>query len=81
QALEMKLIDRIGYLDDAVEEMKKALKLEDAKIVTYNRPRSYTGTIYSGLPVTSHKEINLIAINGDGLAAISGLQFMYLWRP
>ncbi|RLB21030.1 MAG: signal peptide peptidase SppA [Deltaproteobacteria bacterium] len=81
QALEMKLIDRIGYLDDAVEEMKKALKLEDAKIVTYNRPRSYKGTIYSGLPVTSHKEINLIAINGDGLAAISGLQFMYLWRP
>jgi len=81
QALEVKLIDRVGYLDDVVEEMKKSLKLKEAKVVTYNRPGSYKGTIYSGLPDISHQEINLVAINGDGLSSISGLQFMYLWRP
>jgi len=81
QALEEKLIDRVGYLDNAVEEIKKALKLKEAKVVTYNRPGSYKGTIYSGVPDISRKEINLIAINGDGLATISGVQFMYLWRP
>ncbi len=81
QALEVKLIDRIGYLDNAVEEMKKSLKLKEAKVVTYNRAGSYKGTIYSGLPGASHTEINLVAINGDGLATISGVQFMYLWRP
>jgi len=81
QALEVKLIDRVGYLDNAVEEIKKALKLKEAKVVTYNRPGSYKGTIYSGLPGASHTEINLVAINGDGLSSISGVQFMYLWRP
>lgn len=81
QALELKLIDRVGYLDDAVKEMKKTLKLEEAKVITYYRPGSYKGTIYSGFPVTSYKEINLIAINGDGIDPLSGLQFMYLWRP
>lgn len=81
QALELKLIDRVGYLDDAVKEMKKTLNLEGAKVIAYHRPGSYKGTIYSGFPVASHKEINLIAINGDGFAPISGVQFMYLWRP
>ena len=81
QALDLKLVDRVGYLDDAVEEMKKSLKLKEAKVVTYNRPGSYKGTIYSGLPDISRKEINLVAINEDGLSSISGAQFMYLWRP
>jgi len=81
QALEVKLIDRIGYLDDVVEEMKKSLKLKEAKVVTYNRPGSYKGTIYSGLPAISHQEINLVAINGEGLSFLSGVQFMYLWNP
>lgn len=81
QALDVKLIDRVGYLDDAVKEMKKTLKLEEAKIITYYRPGCYKGTIYSGFPVISYKEINLIAVNGDGLASLSRVQFMYLWRP
>jgi protease-4 len=81
QALEVKLVDRVGYLDDAVEEMKKSLKLKEAKVIAYSRAGSYKGTIYSGLPDITHKEINLFAINGDGLNPLSGLQFMYLWRP
>jgi len=81
QALDKKLIDRVGYLDDALEEMKKSLKLKEAKVVTYTRAGSYKGTIYSGLPDISHTEINLVAINGNGLSSISGMQFMYLWRP
>lgn len=81
QALEFKLIDRVGYLDDAVKGMKNSLDLKEAKLIAYSRPGTYKGTIYSGLPVTSPKEINLIAINGDGLDLLSRVQFMYLWRP
>ncbi|UCG65942.1 MAG: signal peptide peptidase SppA [Deltaproteobacteria bacterium] len=81
QALEVKLVDRIGYLDDAVKETKSSLKLKEAKVVTYHRPGSYRGTIYSGFPQTSDNEINLIAINGDLLSLIPEVQFMYLWRP
>jgi protease-4 len=81
QALEAKLIDRVGYLDEAVEEMKTSLDLKEVKVITYYRPGSYRGTIYSGLPDTSHNEINLISINGNGLDPLSGIRFMYLWSP
>jgi protease-4 len=81
QALEGKLVDRIGYLDDAVKEAKSSLKLKEAKVITYYRPGSYKGTIYSGFPQTSENEINLIAINGDLLSLMPEVQFMYLWAP
>jgi protease-4 len=81
QASDVKLIDRVGYLDDAVEEIKTSLNLKEARLITYYRPGSYKGTIYSGFPLSAHKEINLIAINGDGLDLLPGVRFMYLWRP
>jgi protease-4 len=81
QALEVKLVDRIGYLDDAVKEAKSSLKLREAKVITYYRPGSYKGTIYSGFPQSSDSEINLIAINGDFLSLMPEVQFMYLWAP
>jgi len=81
QALEAKLVDRIGYLDDAVIEIKGSLNLPEAKVISYCRPGSYKGTIYSGFPQTPDSEINLIAINGDLLSLIPEVQFMYLWRP
>lgn len=80
QALEVKLVDRIGYLDDAVKEAKSSLKLKEAKVITYYRPGSYKGTIYSGSAIPS-QEINFIAINGDFLSLMPEVQFMYLWRP
>jgi len=81
QALEAKIIDRVGYLDDAVAEMKESLKIEQAKVITFYRPGSYKATIYSGSPFTSHKEILSFSISGDSLAPLSGVRFMYLWRP
>jgi len=81
QALDAKLVDRVGYLDDALEEMKASLKLEDARLIAYHRPGAYKGTIYSGMPEVSQNEINLIAINTSELDPLTGIQFMYLWRP
>ena len=81
QALAAKLVDKIGYLDDAVKEVKGSLNLTEAKVVTYLRPGSYKGSIYSGLPQRSDTDINLIAVNGDFLSLIPEVQFMYLWIP
>jgi len=81
QALELRLIDRVGYLDDAVKEMKRSLKLDKAKVITYYRAGSYKRTIYYRFPLTSDEGINIVAINGDGLSIPSGVRFMYLWRP
>jgi protease-4 len=81
QALAAKLVDKIGYLDDAVKAIKGSLNLTQAKVITYLRPGSYKGSIYSGLPQRSDTDINLIAVNGDFLSLIPEVQFMYLWRP
>ena len=40
QALEVKLIDKIGYLDDAIATVKALAGIEDAQVVEYRRPFS-----------------------------------------
>ncbi len=63
QALKLGLVDRLGYLDDALKEAQKQAGLEEARVVRYHRPDSYRPTIYSMLP--------------DLEAAAP--QFLYLW--
>lgn len=75
-----KLIDQVAYLDDTVESMKKSLNLENAKVITYSRPKTFKSNIYSEMPITP-QVINLISINSEELALFSGTQFMYLWTP
>jgi protease-4 len=81
QALSAKLVDRVGYLDDALAGMKASLRLQDARVITYYRPGDYRGTIYSGVPGASEGEINLISIDKDSLDPLTGIRFMYLWKP
>jgi protease-4 len=81
QAKAARLIDRVGYLDDAVKDMKKKLNLKEAKVIAYYRPGSYRGTIYSGSALESPQVVNLINVNADGLELLSGTEFMYLWKP
>jgi len=81
QALAARLVDKIGYLDDAVKAMKGSLNLAKAKVIAYSRNGSYKGSIYSGLPQRSDTDINLIAVHGDFLSLIPEVQFMYLWKP
>jgi protease-4 len=81
EALKAKLIDRIGYLDDALDEMKKSLNIPDATIITYGRPGTFKGTIYSKTSPTAPQEINLISINRIDPIQSLNLRFMYLWLP
>lgn len=79
QALAAKLIDKTGYLDDAITDMKKQLNLDTAKVVIYDRPGSYKGSIYS----QTSSEAGLSDMLGmtAGIDFLSESQFMYLWRP
>jgi len=81
EALEKKLIDRVAYLDEAIEMMKQELDLQQARLVTYARPETYKSNIYSEMPQQGPQVINLISINAEDLAFFSGVQFMYLWNP
>lgn len=65
------LIDSIGYIDDAVETVKKEAGLAEAKVVTYLRPGEYRPNIYS---------MSLISID-LGETTEPGVKFMYIWWP
>jgi protease IV len=38
QAKERKLVDQIGFLDDAVKSLKERLKLDKVRVVSYESP-------------------------------------------
>lgn len=79
QALRLKLIDKVGYLDDAIAMAKESAGIKEATIVTYAPESSYKNNIYSlaGYPST----INLVNIDAGTLAGRLGIRFMYMWMP
>lgn len=76
QALEGKLIDRIGYLDDVIASIRKTVGDDQARVVSYYRPGTYKGSIYADAGDKS----GMLELFG-GLDAYSAGSFMYLWRP
>ena len=75
EALQAKLIDSIGYLEDAIALAKKEAGLTDAMVVMYERPYGYKGNYYS---LGSVPEIVLAL---QTVFAKSPSPFMYLWLP
>jgi protease-4 len=77
EALSFGLVDRIGYLEDAIALAKGSAGLTDAKIVAYHRPRQYRATIYSAAdpPAPSASALDLVRL------VASGPRFLYLWWP
>jgi protease-4 len=65
QALDLALVDKAGYLDDAIKLAREKAGLEEARVVRYHRPGSYRPTIYSMLPDLE----------------MAGPQFLYMWWP
>jgi len=84
EALAVKLIDQVSYLDRAIDQMKEELGIDQAQVVTYIRPRTFKSNIYSGYseqPLQGPQVVNLISVNAEELSLLSGVQFMYLWNP
>lgn len=77
QALAAGLIDKVGYLDDAIGDMREKIGDDRARVVSYYRTGSYKGSIYAG----SVERDGVIGLLGSGIDIISGSSFMYLWRP
>ena len=76
QALDAKLIDRVGYLDDVIAGMRIKIGDDKARVVSYYRPGSYKGSIYAD----AGEKGGVMELFG-GMDAFSGASFMYLWRP
>lgn len=85
QAMKAGLIDRIGYLDDAIAEAKARAGIDQARIVTYTQNVSTDDNIYAlanaaggaGGPAA----INLFNLDLQGLADRGAPQFLYMWSP
>ncbi len=81
KALELKLIDHVEYLDDSINRMKEALNIEDARVITYNHSGKYNGTIYSSDQPDNSSILGLLGGEATGFSPLSGIEFLYLWRP
>ncbi|MBW1902357.1 MAG: signal peptide peptidase SppA [Deltaproteobacteria bacterium] len=75
QALDHKLIDGIGYLDDVINMSKKTAGIEKARVITYHRPSVYKSNIYS------QATINIFGLGENNMLEYLPVQFLYLWNP
>jgi protease-4 len=86
QAVDMGLVDRTGYVDDAIESAKQAAGVERARVVMYHRGGEYRENVYSGASLqpqvvqhpTAGGEMLSLTV---GLPQTAGPRFMYLWVP
>lgn len=77
QAHALGLVDRLGYLDDAVQMAKDAAGIAQARVVMYHRPREYRTNYYSAAPGPPAAESALAHL----AALAAGPRFFYLWWP
>jgi len=81
QALAEGLIDRIGYLTDAIEWAKEMAGIDRAKVVIYHRPSSYKPNAYGSATANVEGLGPLINIDLPDWLASGESQFLYLWQP
>ncbi|HEU5117167.1 MAG TPA: S49 family peptidase, partial [Isosphaeraceae bacterium] len=77
EALEAKLIDAIGYQDDAIHYLLRQTSLESAHVVKYAKPRSVVETLLGSQASASARGITLDA---DSLMKLAIPQMLYLAR-
>jgi len=72
EALSEKLIDKIGYIDEAIEQVKLLAGIEKAQVVEYRKPFSFADFLGS-------RSRNILKINKNTLYELSTPQILYLW--
>lgn len=80
QAMELHLVDQLGYLNDAVQWARSAVGMEQAQVVVYHRPGTHVDNIYS---MSDGKVWSWTdRLRQGGLPhQRPAPQFMYLWLP
>lgn len=80
QAMKLKLIDKAGSLDDAIERAREIARANNARVVMYKRPYGYQGSIYA-TNNTPLPQANTIQIPLPESIAFLPKGFYYLWEP
>jgi protease-4 len=80
EALELGLVDEIGYLENAVLQAKKLARLpEDAKVVVYRRTEYPDDNIYNTSTSYGGGDVSLISLKLPGSLSHIRTGFYYLW--
>ncbi len=72
EALEVKLIDEIGYLDRAVGMVKSMAGIEEAEVVEYRKPFSF-------MDFLSYRKASLPKLDRNLLYELGTPEILYLW--
>lgn len=72
EALAEKLVDHLGYLDDAIEQAMNLAGITEAQVVEYRKPFSFSDFLRS-------QSSSLLKIDKTTLYELSTPQILYLW--
>jgi protease IV len=75
-AVTVKLIDKTGYLDDAVATVKARAGIDRAQVIEYRRPLS----VMDFLTAESRNKTNLLHLDQTRLFELGTPKVMYLWH-
>ncbi len=80
EAIKLKLIDQVGYMDSAIDLAKQTAGIKEARVILYRRPSQYANNVYS--TVLSQPDLlgGHVAFAKDLLQG-RPLNFFYLWMP
>jgi protease-4 len=82
EALQRHLIDRIGYLDDAVEMARQLGHAESASVILYHRCDDPARTAYAMTPNLPLQGSNFpVPFSVPGLDRARLPSFLYMWEP
>ncbi len=80
KAVEMRMVDRLGYLDDAIGEAERLGSASGSEVVQYRRAGTQAQNLYGiapNVPVGS----DLFPLSLPGLERSKMPTFLYLWQP
>lgn len=82
-ALELGMVDGIGYLDEALSQAKKLADLpEDAKVIVYRRTEYPDDNLYNtSASLSEGRGPSIISLDLPGSLAYLQTGFYYLWQP
>ena len=80
RAVKLHLVDRLGYLDDALGEAENLAGVLDAEVVLYNRSGSPARSLYAIAP-SPPRLSEAIPFSYPGLDRTKLPTFLYLWQP
>jgi len=82
-ALKLGMVDKIGYLDDAIEEAKMLAGIKSADVILYRRGRDPYFNVYAEASAET-QGMGWDAALREGLAVLTkrvSPAYLYLWRP